>query len=65
MSRINQVLTLGETCTCGPKLRAIAEGVAEELEYVPGRFVVNRIVRPRPLGRFAMQSACRTIHGLP
>jgi transposase len=32
---------------CGGKLRRIGEDVTEELEYVPGRFVVNRIVRPR------------------
>ena len=32
---------------CGGKLRRLGEDVTEELEYVPGRFVVNRIVRPR------------------
>ncbi len=32
---------------CGGKLRRIGEDVTEELEYVPGRFIVNRIVRPR------------------
>ena len=32
---------------CGGKLRRLGEGVTEELEYVPGRFIVNRIVRPR------------------
>ncbi len=37
LPRIDQVLTLGEACTCGGKLRAIAEDVTEELEYVPGR----------------------------
>ena len=35
-------------CThCGGKLRRLGEDVTEELEYVPGRFIVNRIVRPR------------------
>lgn len=47
LPRIDQVLTPGEACTCGGKLRTIAEDVTEELEYVPGRFVVSRIVRPR------------------
>ncbi|EDZ46985.1 transposase IS66 [Rhodobacterales bacterium Y4I] len=47
LPRIDQILTPGEACTCGGQLRAIAEDVTEELEYVPGRFVVNRIVRPR------------------
>ncbi len=35
-------------CTqCGGKLRRLGDDVTEELEYVPGRFIVNRIVRPR------------------
>lgn len=32
---------------CGGKLRRLGEDVTEELEYVPGRFIVNRITRPR------------------
>ncbi len=32
---------------CGGHLRRLGEDVTEELEYVPGRFVVNQIVRPR------------------
>ena len=28
-------------------MRTLGEDVTEELEYVPGRFVVNRIIRPR------------------
>jgi hypothetical protein len=32
---------------CGGRLRRIGEDVTDELEYVPGRFIVNRIVRPR------------------
>ena len=32
---------------CGGTLRRLGEDVTEELEYVPGRFIVNRIVRPR------------------
>jgi transposase len=37
-----------EACAdCGGRLRRIGEDVTEELEYVPGRFIVNRIVRPR------------------
>lgn len=45
--RNDTVLSPGETCTCGGKLRVLGEDVTEELEYIPGRFVVNRIVRPR------------------
>lgn len=32
---------------CGGKVRRLGEDVTEELEYVPGRFIVNRITRPR------------------
>ena len=42
-----QVLSPNETCKCGSNLRTIGEDVTEELEYIPGRFVVNQIVRPR------------------
>jgi len=47
--RIEVELTPGsaERTQCGGKLRRLGEDVTEELEYVPGRFVVNRIVRPR------------------
>jgi transposase len=37
----------GACADCGGRLRRIGEDVTEELEYVPGRFIVNRIVRPR------------------
>jgi transposase len=39
--------TAGACAGCGGKLRRIGDDVTEELEYVPGRFIVNRIVRPR------------------
>ena len=48
LPRNETVLGVGEECTaCGGKLRQLGEDVTEELEYVPGRFIVNRIVRPR------------------
>ncbi len=48
LPRNETVLGIGETCTsCGGRLRQLGEDVTEELEYKPGRFVVNRIVRPR------------------
>jgi len=46
--RNEQRLSPGEACSvCGGSLKTLGEDVTEELEYVPGRFVVNRIVRPR------------------
>ena len=47
--RVEVELTPGsaECAQCGGKLRRLSEDVTEELEYVPGRFIVNRIVRPR------------------
>ncbi|MDP7184428.1 MAG: IS66 family transposase [Paracoccaceae bacterium] len=47
LPRNEEILSPGEACKCGGDLRAIGEDVTEELEYIPGRFVVNRIVRPR------------------
>ena len=48
LPRHEQHLSIGEVCgDCGGKLRQLGEDVTEELEYVPGRFVVNRIIRPR------------------
>lgn len=42
-----ELLPPKDHCKCGGALRPIGEDVTEELEYVPGRFVVNRIARPR------------------
>jgi len=47
LPRQEYVLSPGGTCACGGTLRAFSEDVTEELEYIPGRFVVNRFVRPR------------------
>lgn len=48
LPRHETVLRPGETCNgCGGSLKRLGEGVTEELEYIPGRFVVNRFVRPR------------------
>ena len=48
LDRREKVLSPGEDCArCGGKLKTLGEDVTEELEYVPGRFVVNRIVRLR------------------
>ena len=50
-----------ERCTrCGGALKRIGEDVTEELEYVPGRFIVNRIVR-----RKLSCTVCETIHQAP
>jgi transposase len=47
--RMEVDLTTGEeSCSvCGGTLRRLGEDITEALEYVPGRFIVNRIVRPR------------------
>jgi len=48
LPRHEEVLSLGDACSqCGGKLKTLGEDVTEELEYIPGRFVVNRIDRPR------------------
>ena len=48
LERKEQVLSPGEDCSkCGGNLKKLGEDVTEELEYVPGRFIVNKIIRPR------------------
>jgi len=48
LDREDEVLSPGEECNdCGGSLRQVGEDVTEELEYIPGRFVVRRIIRPR------------------
>ena len=48
LPRNEELLLPGEACAkCGGALKTLGEDVTEELEYVPGRFIVNRIVRPR------------------
>jgi len=48
LHRNETVLSPGEDCAeCGGSLKALGEDVTEELEYVPGRFIVNKFVRPR------------------
>ena len=48
LERNDEVLSPDEECgRCGGALKTLGEDVTEELEYAPGRFVVNRIVRPR------------------
>ena len=49
LERNETVLTpSSDSCgSCGGAMRQIGEDATEELEYVPGRFIVNRIVRPR------------------
>ena len=48
LPRNETVLSPGDACAdCGGRLKHLGEDVTEGLEYVPGRFVVNRIIRPR------------------
>ena len=48
LDRIEQVLSVGGDCSeCGGDLSKLGEDVTEELEYIPGRFIVNKIIRPR------------------
>jgi len=48
LPRNDEVLSPGDACSaCGGSLKTLGEDITEELEYVPGRFVVNRIIRPR------------------
>ncbi|MCP5085745.1 MAG: IS66 family transposase [Rhodobacteraceae bacterium] len=57
LDREDEELSPGDDCgQCGGTLRTLGEDVTEELEYVPGRFKVKRIIRPRKAC-----SCCETI----
>ncbi len=61
LPRHEETLPAGEACSvCGGKLKRLGEDVTEELEYVPGRFHVRRIVRPR-----CACADCETMHQAP
>ena len=48
LPRNDEVLSPGDACSsCGGSLKTLGEDITEELGYVPGWFVVNRIIRPR------------------
>lgn len=48
LERVDQRLTPGDACLdCGGAFKELGEDVTNELEYIPGHFVVNRIIRPR------------------
>ncbi|MBM1817369.1 IS66 family transposase [Pseudosulfitobacter pseudonitzschiae] len=48
LDRHDEVLSPGETCVgCGGALRQVGEDVTQELDYIPGHFVVRRFIRPR------------------
>ena len=48
LDRHDTELSPGDACAqCGGALKTLGEDVTEELEYIPGHFVVNRIIRPR------------------
>ena len=58
LPRHETTLSPGDSCgECGGALKTLGEDVTEELEYVLGRFVVNRIVRPR-----MACTCCETFH---
>jgi len=61
LERIEHVLSVGEDCPeCGGDVSKLGEDITEEPEYIPGRFVVNKIIRPRMSCR-----RCETISQAP
>ena len=48
LDRKDEVLSPGDACDgCGGTLRQVSEDITEELDYIPGHFVVRRFIRPR------------------
>lgn len=61
LERKKQVLSPGEACNeCGGDLKVLGEDITEELEYIPGRFAVTQIARPR-----AACTCCEAIQQAP
>jgi transposase len=61
LPRHEHILSCGEACIrCGGRLKSVGEDITDELEIIPARFIVNRIIRPR----MACVS-CETFHQAP
>jgi transposase len=61
LPRADKIIPGAEKCReCGHKLKPLGETITEELEYIPGRFRVNRIIRPK-----LSCPCCEIIHQAP
>jgi transposase len=48
LKRVEKRITPSDACTdCGGSFKELGADVMEELEYVPGHYIVNQIIRPR------------------
>lgn len=48
LKRVQKTITPSETCEdCGGSFKELGADVMEELEYIPGHYIVNQITRPR------------------
>lgn len=48
LKRVQKTITPSDACTdCGSSFKELGTDVMEELEYVPGHYIVNQIIRPR------------------
>jgi transposase len=48
LERVETRITPSDACTdCGGSFKDLGTDVMEELEYVPGHYIVNQIIRPR------------------
>jgi transposase len=48
LKRLEQQIKPSDACTdCGGDFKELGADVMEELEYVPGHYIVNQIIRPR------------------
>ena len=66
LPREEVMLSPGSACAaCGGKLHELGRDVTEELEYIPGRFVVNRVVRPRMACRCCEEIVQATLPSRP
>lgn len=48
LKRVQKTITPSDACTdCDGSFKELGTDVMEELEYVPGHYIVNQIIRPR------------------
>ena len=48
LKRVQKTITPSDACTdCGGSFKVLGTDVMEELEYVPGHYIVNQLCRPR------------------
>ena len=63
LKRVQKTITPSDACEdCGGSFKVLRTDVMEELEYVPGHYIVNQIGRPRLALNTASPRLCQAWH---